>query len=62
MSPIFTSTTSSQRSPDERSDIRDFRLLLPHIAALMRATRSTFSIVNSAVSSRENGRIDYLGR
>jgi hypothetical protein len=31
--------TTRKRSPDERSDIRDE---VPHIAALMRATRSGF--------------------
>jgi hypothetical protein len=34
-----STTIASKRSPDERSDIRDFSFaLIPHIAPLMRAT------------------------
>ena len=37
----LTDDATSERSPDERSDIRVFLLLrFPHIAALMRATCS----------------------
>jgi len=34
----------SKRSPDERSDIRGLRIsVIPHVAALMRATYSSYS-------------------
>src|SRR5881396_2665716 len=48
---------ASKRSPDERSDIRDWHQKLPHphIAALMRATCSPHRVARMSVATSGTG-------
>jgi len=78
ISSVYTDRIrNSKRSPDERSDIRGYSFaVIPHIALLMRATRSASALVTPtetafeivkvgfeqfvATSARQNGFIDGL--